>query len=102
MDEKSCGEYGERALSSDEVKRFMAEVPDWRLKDKAIERELRFKGFVEAMEFVNRVAALSEAEAHHPDILVSYNRVVLTLSTHKVGGLSCKDFLLATKIDRLS
>ena len=102
MDETSCGQYENRALSSDEVKRFLPEVPDWQVKDKAIERELRFKDFIEAMEFVNRVASLSQAEDHHPDILISYNRVVLTLSTHKVGGLSCRDFLLATKIDRLS
>jgi 4a-hydroxytetrahydrobiopterin dehydratase len=48
---------------------------------------------------VNRVAALAEAADHHPDILVSYTRVTLTLSTHDAGGLTARDFALARQID---
>lgn len=53
------------------------------------------------MAFVNRVAAVAEEQRHHPDIRISYNKVRLTLSTHKIGGLSRNDFILAAKIDRL-
>ena len=60
-----------------------------------------FKDFQEAMGFVNRVAAVAEAEGHHPDIRVSYNHVSIELWTHAVKGLSENDFILASKVDLL-
>ncbi len=99
--DKTCGHHETGALSSDRVRELLREVPKWLFRDKVIEREFQFKNFKEAMEFVNKVAALSEAEAHHPDIFISYNKVRLALSTHEVSALSCKDFILATKIDGL-
>ena len=77
------------------------QVPQWTLKDKQIEREFKFKDFKEAMDFVNCVADLANREDHHPDISIYYNKVRLTLSTHKIGGLSKNDFILAAKIDQL-
>jgi 4a-hydroxytetrahydrobiopterin dehydratase len=53
------------------------------------------------MTFVNRVARVAEKEGHHPDLEVFYSRAVVTLWTHKIGGLSENDFILAAKIDRL-
>ena len=53
------------------------------------------------MFFVNKVADLAEAEGHHPDIHIFYNKVSLELSTHAIRGLSENDFILAAKIDRL-
>ncbi len=100
-DEKTRRLQDTAALPADKVTELLQDLPGWSLIDKAIEREFRFDNFTEAMEFVNRVASLSEAEAHHPDIYISYNKVRLTLTTHKVNALSCKDFILATKIDRL-
>lgn len=77
-------------------------MPGWTRRDKEITREFRFKGFPEAMAFVNRVAELAQAADHHPDICVFYSRVALTLSTHKVGGLSARDFRLASRIDAVA
>lgn len=88
-------------LSAREAEELFREVPKWSLKEKSIERELRFKDFRQAMDFVNKVAAIAEEEGHHPDIFISYDRVRLFLSTHKIGGLSRNDFILAAKIDRL-
>jgi 4a-hydroxytetrahydrobiopterin dehydratase len=99
---EKCGESEEiRALSSDEVISLLNKVSGWSLTDGAIAREFLFRDFRSAIEFVNTVAELAEKEDHHPDISVSYKNVRLTLSTHKVEGLSCKDFMLAAKIDRL-
>ena len=53
------------------------------------------------MKFVNKVAVLAEEEGHHPDIFISWNTVMLTLTTHALGGLSENDFILAAKIDRI-
>ena len=99
--DKCGGQEEVRALSSEEVIRLLEKVSGWSLTDGAIAREFHFTDFSSAIEFVNKVAALAEKEDHHPDITVSYDKVRLTLSTHKVGALSCKDFMLAAKIDRL-
>lgn len=64
-------------------------------------RQVKFRDFREAMSFVNRVADLAEEEGHHPDILISYNRVTFELFTHAINGLSENDFILASKIDAL-
>jgi len=92
---------GERPLSMAEAEELAREVPEWSLEDKAIERVFRFKDFREAMAFVNKAADVAEEEGHHPDIWISWNKVRLTLTTHKIGGLSRNDFILAAKVDRL-
>ena len=71
----------------------------WQLKDGRIVKLYKFKGFVEAMEFAHRVATLAAEADHHPDILIQYSKVTLTLSTHSAGGLTDKDFDLAKRID---
>jgi 4a-hydroxytetrahydrobiopterin dehydratase len=88
-------------LSPQRAKELAASLPDWALEGDALRRELRFADFRRAMAFVNRVADAAEEQDHHPDIGISYNVVRLELSTHKVGGLSEKDFALAGAIDRL-
>jgi 4a-hydroxytetrahydrobiopterin dehydratase len=48
------------------------------------------------------VAEFANAADHHPDIKIAYDRVTLTLSTHSKGGITEKDFALATKIESLN
>ena len=82
----------------------VAQVPGWRLVSGdplKIARELRFKDFARAMAFLNRIAEVAEAEGHHPDFCVSWNRVKLELFTHAIGGLSENDFIMAAKISEL-
>ncbi|MDO8684964.1 MAG: 4a-hydroxytetrahydrobiopterin dehydratase [Armatimonadota bacterium] len=93
---------GTPALSREEAEELLEEVPMWTLKDDSIEREFRFNDFREAIGFVNKVAEIAEAEDHHPDIHIHYNKVRLELSTHKIGGLSNNDFILAAKIDKVA
>lgn len=77
-------------------------VPEWKLDRGRLEREFTFRDFAQAMQFVNRVADLAEAEDHHPDIhLHRWKRVTLTLTTHAIGGLSENDFIMAAKIDAM-
>jgi 4a-hydroxytetrahydrobiopterin dehydratase len=90
----------DRPLGHAEVQELLAQIPGWTLAGAAIERKLKFPDFRTAMAFVNRVAEEAETAGHHPDITVSYNRVGLVLSTHKIGGLSRNDFILAARIDR--
>ena len=67
-----------------------------------LRREFKFKDFVEAISFVNKVADLAEEEGHHPNFHIYYSRVVVDLYTHKINGLSENDFILAAKIEELS
>ena len=66
-----------------------------------LHREYRFANFREALDFVNRVGELAEAESHHPNIQFGYGKARITLWTHKIDGLHENDFILAAKIDRL-
>ncbi|HEY4479304.1 MAG TPA: 4a-hydroxytetrahydrobiopterin dehydratase, partial [Candidatus Paceibacterota bacterium] len=76
-------------------------VPGWNLSEdgKKISKEFKFKDFIGAINFVERVADVAEMEDHHPDIHVYYNKVVLELWTHAIGGLSENDFIVAAKVD---
>jgi 4a-hydroxytetrahydrobiopterin dehydratase len=93
---------GTLPLSQKEAEEFAREVPLWTPGTGAIEREFHFRAFREAMVFVNQVAALANEQDHHPDMFISYSKVRLTLSTHKINGLSLNDFIVAAKIDRLA
>jgi 4a-hydroxytetrahydrobiopterin dehydratase len=89
-------------LSPEEAIALSRQIPDWNLRWDAIAREFRFDDFEQAMDFVNKVAGVAEKQNHHPDIKVSYNKVLLELSTHEIGGLSRNDFDLAEKINELT
>ena len=90
-------------LTEAEARRLCEAVPAWALLENGtrLVRRFEFRDFKAAMEFVNRVADLAEEEGHHPDFAIHWNKVELTLWTHKIGGLHENDFILAAKIDRL-
>lgn len=72
----------------------------WQVKDEHhLEKAYSFKDFAEALEFTNRVGAIAEAQGHHPDIHLSWGKVVLKIWTHKIDGLTESDFVLAAKAD---
>jgi 4a-hydroxytetrahydrobiopterin dehydratase len=87
------------ALSAQQVSTLLASVPDWKIEGGELVRLYKFQDFVAALAFVNRVGKLAEAAGHHPDIDIRYNRVRLALVTHDAGGLTSKDFDLASKAD---
>jgi 4a-hydroxytetrahydrobiopterin dehydratase len=66
-----------------------------------LEKEFRFPDFRSALGFTNRVGELAEAVNHHPDIYLAWGKVKVTIWTHKIGGLSEADFVLAAKVDSL-
>ena len=74
---------------------------NWKLVDNKIQREFIFKDFLSAFNFIKELADLAENSNHHPDIFNSYNKVIISLTTHDLGGVSKKDFKLAMEIDNL-
>ena len=89
-------------LSHNSVLREVSKLGSWTLRRRVISRKFVFDDFAQAMRFVNRVARLAEAANHHPDITINYNRVRLALTTHDEGGLTMKDFRLASRINKLA
>lgn len=98
----SCGPE-EVALSQEEIQSLLAQVPGWELDPdgKAIERRFTFKNFKQALALVGNVAAIAEAEGHHPDIALGWGYAGFRLWTHSIGGLHENDFIMASKINAL-
>ncbi len=91
-----------KKMSDAQVQSALEDLPEWSEVSEAIQRTYQFASFIESMAFVNKVAEAAESDQHHPDILIRYNKVTLTLSTHDAGGISKKDFALAKKIDAMA
>ncbi len=89
-------------MSDAEIQASLSQLAEWSELNGAIQRTFQFPDFVASMRFVNEVARSAEERQHHPDILIRYNKVTLTLSTHDAGGISAKDFDLARVIDEIA
>lgn len=75
---------------------------DWNKETEKITKEFTFNNFKEALSFVNQVGELAEGMDHHPDILLhSYKKVHISLTSHKEGKVTEKDYTLASKIDAI-
>ncbi|MDJ0976334.1 MAG: 4a-hydroxytetrahydrobiopterin dehydratase [Planctomycetota bacterium] len=88
-------------LTDDEIQTRLADVPEWRLEDGALCRDVKRKDFAQAFGFMSSVALIAEAMNHHPDWSNVWNRVAIRLSTHEAGGITELDFELAKRIDQL-
>jgi 4a-hydroxytetrahydrobiopterin dehydratase len=95
-------EGGVPPLAGGALDTYLKEVTGWTVVDgKKIRKEFTFPDFKTALSFVNTVGDIAESEGHHPDIQLSWGRVVVELWTHAIGGLSENDFILAAKIDAI-
>ncbi|HEX4046618.1 MAG TPA: 4a-hydroxytetrahydrobiopterin dehydratase [Elusimicrobiota bacterium] len=91
-------------LGLKEAKALLSELKGWTLvAGKALRKEFVTKDFMAAVRLIDVVARAAEAEGHHPDLhLTGYRRLVIELSTHALGALSMRDFILAERIDALA
>ncbi len=96
-----CEDKNLKPLSRADAQDFLDEIPGWSMSEdaKRISKEFKFRDFIGAINFVERVADVAEMEGHHPDIHIHYNKVILELWTHSIDGLSENDFIVASKID---
>jgi 4a-hydroxytetrahydrobiopterin dehydratase len=84
-------------MARPEAERLLRVLPGWSLSDGSIEKEFRFRSYLDGLDFAYSVGKIAEEQNHHPDILIKWRRVKLTLSTHSVKGLSQNDFIVAAK-----
>jgi 4a-hydroxytetrahydrobiopterin dehydratase len=89
-------------LKGKELEALHQQVLQWKvINEHQISRSFAFPDFKQALDFVNRVGAVAEAQGHHPDILLAWGKAEITLWTHKIDGLTESDFIMAAKIDAL-
>jgi 4a-hydroxytetrahydrobiopterin dehydratase len=85
-----------------DIHQQLANPAQWKIiNDHHIVRNYKFPDFKSALAFVNRVGELAEQQGHHPDILLGWGKVEITIWTHAVDGLTESDFILAAKIDQV-
>lgn len=90
-------------LQGEELASLIAQLPgSWEtIEDHHLRAEFAFPDFVQALAFTNQIGDLAEAQGHHPDLHLSWGRVVVEIWTHKIDGLTESDFILAAKIESL-
>lgn len=82
-----------------ELTEALATVREWRIEDDHLVRDFSFKGYRRAVGFANEVAAIADAQRHHPDVTFGWGKARVAVCTHDVGGFSQLDFALATAVD---
>ena len=96
---------GEPKLTESEILDLRPQIAEWQVKEvngeKRLERVFKFKNFVQALEFTNKIGTIAEQEDHHPLLITEWGRVTVDWWTHTIGGLHKNDFIMAAKSDFL-
>jgi 4a-hydroxytetrahydrobiopterin dehydratase len=105
LKKKDWSSQTRHALNATEIVAKLAHIEGWQLTGDgpavAIEKTFTFANYFETISFVNAVAFIANAQDHHPDMSVHYNRCVVRFNTHDVKGISSTDFECATQIEAL-
>ena len=105
LTQKTCipCQGGMPALTRADATALMDQVPGWELSEAAdrLGRHFEFDDFAAALDFINRLGALAEAEGHHPDIAFGWGYADIVFFTHKIKGLHENDFIMAAKTSAL-
>ena len=96
---------GDPSLTDAEIADLQPHVPQWQLVTQdnilRLQRVFKLKDYAQSLEFTNKIAAIAEAEDHHPLIILEWGRVTIQWWTHVVKGLHKNDFIMAAKTDEI-
>jgi 4a-hydroxytetrahydrobiopterin dehydratase len=87
------------ALSSEELEAELANLPGWERAGEAITRQFKFDTYMDGVAFANCIAEAAEQANHHPDILIGYRAVTISLTSHDSGGVTARDVRMARTVD---
>ena len=87
-------------MSTQRAQQYLTSLQGWTILDNSIVKEYKFKSYLEGLDFANKIGHIAEEQDHHPDILIGWRRVTLTLTTHSIKGLSENDFIMAAKVEK--
>lgn len=104
LSEKTCVpcQGGVPALKGDQLTELLNQLSGWEVvNEHHLNKDYKFPNFVTALDFVNKIGEVAEAEGHHPNLSLTWGHVGIQIFTHKIDGLTESDFVLAAKIDEL-
>ena len=94
---------GTAPLTASEIAPLIEQIVDWTVVDgHHLIKVYKLRNFAEALNLVNRIAQIAEEQNHHPDLVLAWGRVEVTIWTHKINGLAEGDFVFAAKCDRVA
>ncbi len=91
-----------KVLAHEEISGRLRTLDGWALTPQGIQKQYELADFRSVMNLVSRVADLAEEANHHPDIFINYDKVTFTLTTHDAGGITERDFSLASRIEAIA
>ena len=98
-----CKHYSKKdsALNLTQIEELRRLTPEWQFcaNDNVLSRTFHFETYAKTIEFVSQVAAIAEAQDHHPELLVTYRRCKVSYKTHTVDGITHNEFICAALID---
>ena len=108
LDQKNCVPCsgGVSPFDISEIHKYLKKVDGWDVKKNKneiyfLEKNFKFKNFLESQKFINEISNIAEKESHHPDIIFGWGYAKIQIFTHKIQGLVESDFILAAKIDKI-
>ena len=109
LDKKNCipCRGGIPPFEISEIHKYLKKIDGWDVKENEnksffLEKNFKFKNFLESQKFINKVGDIAEKESHHPDIIFGWGYATIKIFTHKIQGLVESDFILAAKIDKIN
>ena len=100
---RKCVPYSSKTapMKMQEARKYLQHLHCWALAEDNILREFKFKNYLAGLKFAYSLGRIAEKENHHPDILMRWKRVRVTLTTHDIKGLSVNDFIMAAKAEKI-
>jgi 4a-hydroxytetrahydrobiopterin dehydratase len=102
---KSCipCQGGMPSLDQVAVDKLVTELNSgWKINELGhLRKQYLLDNFMDSMVFANKIAEVSEKEAHHPNLTIAWGICVVEIWTHKINGLTESDFILAAKIEAI-
>ncbi|MFP4522196.1 MAG: 4a-hydroxytetrahydrobiopterin dehydratase [Fibrobacterota bacterium] len=103
LSERSCSP-DKNLISSEQAREYLNKLDHWSMPEdepELIRKEFIFNNYMEGAEFVMKVASSADSEDHHPDMTLKYKKVEVAFTSHKAGGLTENDFIMAKKTDKI-
>jgi 4a-hydroxytetrahydrobiopterin dehydratase len=90
-------------LTREVIDRELQSLPDWSYRLGGLHAVFRLPTARDALTLMAAVGEIAEEQNHHPDVDWRYNRLLIRLTSHDVGGeVTQRDLLAAAAISQQS
>ncbi len=88
-------------LTEKQINEELKPLEGWSYDGEKIRKKYDFEEYMDGIDLVNEIAKMAEKENHHPDMLVGFQEVEITLKSHDVDGITDRDINLASEIEKI-